>query len=229
MKLNQINTQRETTAIHTTNFRDCRELYHFDIFPDEYDFYTSDPEVKKKFEEKLFNYYYMNDLAWDQISIWKHYFKNLMAIENVRYKQIFNAKINELELFNVDIKEVIGRINEGEGSSTSLSDSESTGSSTGDNTTRDYDTPQGRIDPNKMDGHISGVTSADQKGTSMSSGSAKGTTENFAKNKEDTERTLKGYQGSKTMSELKKELLSVIINLDKQIINDCNKLFLNVW
>lgn len=227
--MNQVNTQWETTAIYTTNFRDCKELYQYEIFPDEYDFYTDDENIRKKFESKFFNFYYMNDLAWDQLSIWKHYFKNHMEIENIRYKNMFEMKMQELELNNVDIKEIIQRINEGEGTSENTTDSESTGVNENDSNVRDYDTPQGRINPANLDGHISGLTSTDNTQNSSSTGKSKGSSFNTAINQEDTERHLKGYQGSKTISELKHELLNVIINIDKEIIKDCKKLFLNVW
>ena len=171
----------------------------------------------------------MNDLAWDQLSIWKHYFKNLMEIENVRYKNMFEMKMQELELINVDINEIIQRMNEGEGSSENTTDSESSGVNENDSNVKDYDTPQGRINPNNMEGHISGLTSTDNTQNSSSKGKSKGSSFNKDTNQEDTERTLQGYQGSKTLSELKYELLNVIVNIDKEIIKDCKKLFLNVW
>ena len=226
---NQTNTQKQTTAIHTTNFRDCKELYHFDIFPDDYSFYSDDILIKRDFEDKFFNYYYMSDLAWDQISIWKHYFKNHMMIENVKYKQMYDLKVDELDLSNVDIKELTSSINEGEGESESESDSVSTGSSKNDGTVHDYDTPQGNINLNNIAGYVSGISETANTGSSSNTGSALGKSKNKAKNEEDTTRSLKGYQGQKTVSELKKELLNVIINIDKQIIEDCEKLFLNVW
>ena len=234
-------TYQSTTATYTTNLRDQIELYYQNPFPEEFDFYTENEDIKEKFISKFVDYYYFRDLEWEQFAVFKHHLKALLNLNMPHYKVMYDHTISVLDLNNVDITEIINREVVGSGTSKSKSKSDSESDSTATSSTSDknkvvdHDTPMGKIDLNNLNTHASGVTATDGTGTGSNTSKGKGSsesigdTENTAMSDEDSVRTLKGYQGSMTYAELKNSLISMFNNIDKIIIEDCEELFLKIY
>lgn len=218
-----------TTAKYTTNLRDQLENYVQNPFPEQYDFYTNSEEVKDKFEHKYVDYYYFRDIEYEQFALYKHKLKALLNLIMPKYKQMFELKLDELELNNVDITEIIERDTIGSGTSKSNATSTNDSNSSNKNKVVDHDTPQGKVNLDQLNRYASGVTGTDGSDQAHSKSDSSGSSENTATGREDSERRLKGYQGSKTITELRYELLENIVNIDKMIIDECEVLFLNVF
>lgn len=229
MKQNYNPTQWETTARYTTNLRDQVELYYSDPFPKDYDFYTNDVEMKKNFEKKFLDHYWFHDTEWEQFSIYIHYLRSKLNEIMPYYKTIHENKINLLELQNVDITEIIKSESSGSGKSKSTGSGNSESSSSSKGLTKDFDTPQGNVNLDRLGNYVSGLTDNEGSGKGNNTQSNQSESEQQAENLVDTHRTLKGYQGNKTISELKKELIDSFRNIDLMIIEDCKELFLKVY
>lgn len=207
-----------------------------DPFPRKYEFYTDNEDIKEEFELMFMNWYWGQDIEQETWNGYLRRFKAIMRKIMPRYKQMYEISKIELEIENVNIKELIRQdkkvnvMNE----SQSSSDSSTTGdtSSESENLVLDNDTPQGQVDINRIKDYVSGVTDSvgKDKGTSKttSKGVSKATSKADTKDEMDTVRELKGYQGNKTVAELKYEFMNYCRDLNEMLIEELDVLFMEV-
>lgn len=210
----------------------------FKIFPDSYDFYTTDPAIKAKFEEKFIEYYMFNEIGCETIFRWKTMLKGRLNTIMPYYKQLYETQLRALSInfmINRDITDDtdISTDTSGNNSSdnTSKTTSNDTGSDNATNITLDSDTPHGSIE--NIENYISNA----EKATSLSSNTSESETNNTSSStseqssKIDTTHTMasKGLTGGISQSKLLEEWRSTIVNIDLQIITECENLFMQIF
>lgn len=210
----------------------------FKVFPDTYDFYTTDPVIKAKFEEKFIEYYMFNEIGCETIYRWKTMLRGRLNSIMPYYKQLYETQLRVIAtnfMIDRDITDDtdISTDTSGTNSSdnTSKTTSTDTGSDTGTNITLDSDTPHGSIE------NIENYISSAEKATSLSSNTSNSETDNTASSsseqssKIDTTHTTnsKGLTGGVSQAKLLEAWRGTLLNIDLQIISECENLFMQIF
>jgi len=168
-------------------------------------YYTG--EAKTAFEQKVIDHYRFRQIGQETPGRFLHLFRSRIREIMPYYIQLYKSQelMESIDdpFGNVDITETFEQHSTGESSGNS------------EHTQRFSDTPQGRVD--NIDHHLTNATVDDNSGRSESSGTVRHT---FTK---------KGNQGVNTYAHDMKELRETFLNIDMQIINDLNDLFLGLY
>ena len=176
---------------------------------------------KQRLAEKIVDHYYMREIGYETIGLFKHYCKVYMQEIMERYLPlIYSNSINYDPLVNVDYKEEFTRNISGSGESSSTSNNEASGLSV------NSDTPQGQITKaNILNGNYASNTGASETESTISDSStnSNNTDETYTK-------TVKGNSGvSATAQKMIQQYRDNIIAIDEQIIKELDKLFMGLY
>lgn len=184
---------------------------------------------KDKLAEQIVDHYYMREIGLETPALFKHYAKVYMReIMERALPRIYSNSIQYDPMINVDFTESFERNIDGnsstEGSSNSNSNSNSSGMNINNNT------PQRRI--NKQDLN-SGIYASSTSQSDTSSNIMDNTTNNSRGSSNTLEtytRKQKGNSGALTTAQaLIKQYRDIIIDIDEEIINELNKLFMGLY
>ena len=176
---------------------------------------------KDRLASKIVDHYYMREIGYETIGLFKHYCKVYMQEIMERYLPlIYSNSINYDPLVNVDYKEEFTRNISGSGESSSTSNNEASGLSV------NSDTPQGSISKaNILNGNYASNTGASETESTISDSStnSNNTDETYTK-------TVKGNSGvSATAQRMIAQYRENIIAIDEQIIKELDKLFMGLY
>lgn len=216
------------------------------VFNFDYDFYCDDESMKTEFEKKFTDYYYFDEIGFETVGRFKHNLRSKLNLIMPYYKQLY---VTELEaqkidfLLNKDLREEFIRSvdneyeNNGTNSGTSKvkSDSNSKNTSNGKSTTSESRLDNGVADVNLR--NLTGVVGVEDSSTvagteSNSSSNELKSNSNDKGNNKTEEKTIlisKGNIGVTSSAELLEKWRSVIINIDRQIIEECRDLFMLIY
>ena len=199
------------TLLRDTNFI----LFNFD-----YDFYTDNIDIKKKFEQKFIDRYRFNEIGFETVARFKHYLKTSLNEIAPYYKQLYESELrcNDIDfMLNKDYTETfIKNID-------SLSKSTETQNSNYNDLTNESNINDGVSDVELTKGNLTSVTG--NENTSTSNGT--GTSEN--KQNENYTLTGKGNIGITSSAELLQKWREVMINIDKMILDELSDLFMLIY
>ena len=176
---------------------------------------------KDRLASKIVDHYYMREIGYETIGLFKHYCKVYMQEIMERYLPlIYSNSINYDPLVNVDYREEFTRNISGSGESSSTSNNEASGLSV------NSDTPQGQITKaNILNGNYASNTGASETESTISDSStnSNNTDETYTK-------TVKGNSGvSATAQRMIAQYRENIIAIDEQIIKELDKLFMGLY
>ena len=176
---------------------------------------------KDRLASKIVDHYYMREIGYETIGLFKHYAKVYMQEIMERYLPlIYSSSINYDPLVNVDYKEEFTRNISGSGESSSTSNNEASGLSV------NSDTPQGQISK----ANILNGTYASNTGASETESTISDTTSNSNNTDETYTKTVKGNSGvSATAQRMIAQYRENIIAIDEQIIKELDKLFMGLY
>lgn len=199
------------TLLRDTNFI----LFNFD-----YDFYTDNVEIKKKFEQKFIDRYRFNEIGFETVARFKHYLKTSLNEIAPYYKQLYESELrcNDIDfMLNKDYTETfIKNID-------SLSKSTETQNSNYNDLTNESNINDGVSDVELTKGNLTSVTG--NENTSTSNGT--GTNEN--KQSESYTLTGQGNIGITSSAELLSKWREVMINIDQLMLDDLADLFMSIY
>ena len=78
------------------------------LFAFKYDFYCDDLEVKKKFEEKFINHYWLYEIGCETPARWNQMLKSRLNLIMPYYRQLYQTELASQNidfLLNTDLKE----------------------------------------------------------------------------------------------------------------------------
>ena len=229
-----------TPSVYTLQLRQVINMYGRDEvekwFKDyELSDYLTDEEIavitargtwsKDKLAKKIVDHYYMREIGLETPALFQHHAKVLMQeLMEEKAPLIYSASIEFDPLVNVDYSETFEaeRANEGTASSTGTSNGNTSG------LTVQSDTPQGQINKAEiLAGNYASSTGAseaeDHSTTTGNSTSAENGTESYIKK-------IKGNSGvSATAQALILQYRNTIRAIDKEIIDECNNLFMGLY
>ena len=176
---------------------------------------------KDRLATKIVDHYYMREIGYETIGLFKHYAKVYMQEIMERYLPlIYSNSINYDPLVNVDYTESFTRNITGSGESESTSNNSASGLSV------NSDTPQGQISKaNILNGNYASNTGASETESSItdSTSNSNNTDENYTKQ-------VKGNSGvSATAQKMIEQYRQNIIAIDEQIIKELDKLFMGIY
>lgn len=199
------------TLLRDTNFI----LFNFD-----YDFYTDNVEIKKKFEQKFIDRYRFNEIGFETVARFKHFLKTSLNEIAPYYKQLYESELrcNDIDfMLNKDYTETfIKNID-------SLSKSTETQNSNYNDLTNESNINDGVSDVELTKGNLTSVTGSEN--TSNVNGT--GSSEN--KQKESYTLTGQGNIGITSSAELLQKWREVMINIDQMILDDLKDLFMSIY
>ncbi|MBO7712815.1 MAG: hypothetical protein J6S85_04545 [Methanobrevibacter sp.] len=180
---------------------------------------------KDRLASKIVSHYYMREIGYETIALFKHYAKVYMQEIMERYLPLIYSKSIEYDpLINVDYQEEFTRNISGSGES----ESESSSSNSASGLSVSSDTPQGQITKaNILAGNYASNTGASETESeisdSTSSSNSNTTDETYTKK-------VKGNSGvSATAQRMIAQYRENIIAIDEQIIKELDKLFMGLY
>lgn len=193
---------------------------NFNLFSFEYDFYTDNIIIKKKFEQKFIDRYRFNEIGFETVARFKHYLKTTLNEIAPYYKQLYESELrcNDIDfMLNKDYTETfIKNID-------SLSKSTETQNSSYNDLTNESNINDGVSDVELTKGNLTSVTGNENTSTSNGTGTSENTqNENYTL-------TGKGNIGITSSAELLQKWRDVMINIDEMILNDLSDLFMSIY
>ena len=176
---------------------------------------------KDRLASKICDHYYMREIGYETMGLFKHYAKVYMQEIMERYLPlIYSASINYDPLINVDYVEEFTRNISGTGESESSSTNEASGLSV------NSDTPQGNI---SKTGILAGDY-ASNTGASETESTISDTSSNSNNTDETYNKRVKGNSGvSATAQRMIAQYRENIIAIDEQIIKELDKIFMGLY
>lgn len=172
---------------------------------------------KDRLATKIVDHYYMREIGYETIGLFKHYAKVYMQEIMERYLPlIYSNSIEYNPLINVDYEESFTRNITGSG------ESESTNNASGLSVSSD--TPQGNISKTSiLSGNYASNTGASETESTINDSTSNTTDETYTKR-------VKGNSGSlSTSQKLIEQYRNNIIAIDEQIIKELDKLFMGLY
>ena len=193
---------------------------NFNLFSFEYDFYTDNIIIKKKFEQKFIDRYRFNEIGFETVARFKHYLKTSLNEIAPYYKQLYESELrcNDIDfMLNKDYTETfIKNID-------SLSKSTETQNSNYNDLTNESNINDGVSDVELTKGNLTSVTGNENTSTSNGTGTSENTqNENYTL-------TGKGNIGITSSAELLQKWREVMINIDQLIQDDLSDLFMSIY
>ena len=172
---------------------------------------------KDRLASKIVDHYYMREIGYETIGLFKHYAKVYMREIMERYLPlIYSSSINYDPLVNVDYTETFTRNITGSG--------ESTSTNTASGLSVNSDTPQGQISKSSiLNGNYASNTGASETESEINDNTTSNTDETYTKR-------VKGNSGvSATAQKMVEQYRKNIIAIDEQIIKELDKLFMGLY
>ena len=180
---------------------------------------------KDRLAQKIVDHYYMREIGYETIGLFKHYAKVYMQEIMERYLPLIYSNCIEYNpLVNVDYTETFERNITGSGESNSESSSTNNASGLSVNS----DTPQGQIvKENILAGQYASNTGASETESNISDESS---STNSNETNENYNKRVKGNSGvSATAQKMIEQYRNNIIAIDEQIIKELDKLFMGLY
>ena len=188
---------------------------------------------KDKLARKIVDHYYLREIGFETIPLFKHYVKVTMNEIMERYLPlIYSASIEYDPLVNVDYSETFTRnkTNESSYNTEGSSNSESTSNTSGLNV--GSDTPQGQINKQTILSGTYATSTEASEGTSNITDETTSTGEGTSTGEENEDYTkrIRGNSGiSATAQKMIQQYRDNIIAIDAKIIEELNILFMGLY
>lgn len=176
---------------------------------------------KDRLASKIVDHYFMREIGYETIGLFKHYAKVYMQEIMERYLPLIYSNSIEYEILDdVDFTEEFTRNIKGNGESSSNSTNEASGLSV------NSDTPQGQINKEA----ILGGEYASNTGASETQSTINDTSTNVNNTDETYIKKVKGNNGNTaTPQKMIEQYRKNIIAIDEQIIRELDKLFMGLY
>lgn len=175
---------------------------------------TYDAAQKARVETLILQYYYTREICAETVGRWKLFLKAHLNKVMPYFVQLYKSMAKEYDpVNNVSI------MKSGESDTNNTKHSED--KVTTKNTNKYLDTPENSLEGIENNTYLTNVSLDENNNTSIVDG--KSDSKIVYKDKEE------GYNGMKSIGERLKEYREAIINIDQQVIDSCDSLFMCIW
>lgn len=205
---------------------------YFKLFDFDYQFYTDDALTKKRFEDKFINHYLFHEIGFETVARFKHQLKTRLDEIGDYYRQLYETQVRVAGIdfmLNKDLREEFIKEVESDSKATTERADKNTQSTTSETDSKVSTLDNGLASVSLSSGYLTAVSKDQNKTNASSSGS--GTTDQSSK-KVGTEKTVftsRGNIGITSSADLLEKWRSILINIDLQIIEELNDLFMLVY
>ena len=227
-------------AKYTMEIRDIVESQNVDLFDFDYEYYADNYALQKRFENMFINHYYFHEIGFETVERFKWNLRAKLNLNAPKYKQYWDSYIKSKNIdftVNKEYYETVTRdiITENESSSTNKSNSISRNESdnTSDGLTKTSALADGvskaRIEGDYITGVQQDVNRTKTEDVHKAEESGDSNTKGAGKQNETLTTSGKGNIGTTSSAQLIKEWREIMLNLDRQLIEDCTDLFMQIY
>lgn len=225
-------------AKYTLELRRIHESPNTQVFGFNYDFYTDNRDIKRKFEQKFIDHYYFDEIGFETVAKFKHRLRMKLNEIMPYYTQIYKTELASQDinfLLNKDLTETTSRDLSSQDTRVNKSVSENNSNA---NTTANENSDYKESSLNNGNATLSNqdlttVNNTNSKGSTATSSNDSGNTttngESVGIERETITFKSQGNIGITSSAELLEKWRKVIINIDQQIINECKDLFMRIY
>lgn len=227
-------------AKYTLEIRDIVESLNVDLFDFDYEYYSDNYALQKRFENMFIQHYYFHEIGFETVERFKLNLQARLNINAPKYKQMWDSHLATKNIdftVNKEYFETITRELETESESTSSSQNDSrtddTRKSVASGDSKSSHIGDGVSKARLTDDYVTSVTgdtsSSQDDATSKSNTSSSSNSDNKGKQFEVMTTNGKGNIGTTSSAQLIKEWRDIMLNLDRQLIEDCSDLFMQIY
>lgn len=216
----------------------------YDLQLNEYPIF--DENYRQKLNQKIINHYYFREIGFETVGLFRFYLKQTMNEIMPYYNQLYESALLEIDPLNtINFTETLTRTKIGNDTknfnedTTVNSNGDSNSNSTKSTNFKDIesDTPQGMLSIGNIDGELYASYARISKNEDTTSSTAHQETtdtqnrKNDEKiNREDNENYTRTEIGNReSQSELLIKYRQTFLNIDMQVINELNDLFMGLY
>jgi len=221
-------------AKYTTQLRSLIDA-QYQIF--DFDYPIFDENYRGVLEQKILDFYLFREIGFETAAQFKHFLKTRLNVIMPYYNQLYlTTNLITVNDYNINLNSVethtrtVNTTSSGEEDTTVNGSSTSDSNTTGTNREVFSDTPNNKMG---MNDYATNVTDSTAEGTNHEEGSSEstgnvtssGTTQTI----EDYEIRLTGGGGVRYNADVLMEWRKSFLNIDKQIIDELETLFMTLW
>lgn len=189
-----------------------------------------DEDYRSVLETKILKRYYTREIGFETYGLWKHFLDMRMNEIMPYYNQLYESTLLEFNPFNdTDYTTTADRdIKHDESNSDTRTDDLS--QSVDNNSENRYsDTPQGGITGLKNDVYLTNATLNKENGNVKNTGTQKNDGHRIYTDTDDYLEHVAGKRGTQSYSKLLDDYRKTFLNIDVDVINELNDLFMGLW
>lgn len=216
----------------------------YDLQLNEYPIF--DENYRQKLNQKIINHYYFREIGFETVGLFRFYLKQTMNEIMPYYNQLYQSALLEIDPLNtINFTETLTRTKIGNDTknfnedTTVNSNGDSNSNSTKSTNFKDVesDTPQGMLSIGSIEGELYASYARISKNEDTTSSTAHQETTDTQKrkndekiNREDNENYTRTEKGNReSQSELLMKYRQTFLNIDMQVINELNDLFMGLY
>jgi len=191
----------------------------------DFDFPIFDENYREVLERKIIKHFYTREIGFETVGLWKLKLNTKLNEIMPYYNQLYNSTLLEFNpLYSVN--KTIHRGGDGKLTRQGTDTVRERGTRDVTNTNKYSDTPQGTLENIVNDTYLTNATiNTNHEAPQLDTGTEYGTTFTTTNDYTDTIYGLEGRNPSKLLEDFRKTFL----NIDMDIINDLDKLFMQLW
>lgn len=216
----------------------------YDLQLNEYPIF--DENYRQKLNQKIINHYYFREIGFETVGLFRFYLKQTMNEIMPYYNQLYESALLEIDPLNtINFTETLTRTKIGNDTknfnenTTINSNGDSNSNSTKSTNFKDVesDTPQGMLSIGNIEGELYASYARISKNEDTTNSTAHQETTDTQKrkndekiNREDNENYTRTEIGNReSQSELLMKYRQTFLNIDMQVINELNDLFMGLY
>lgn len=216
----------------------------YDLQLNEYPIF--DENYREELNQKIINHYYFREIGFETVGLFRFYLKQTMNEIMPYYNQLYESALLEIDPLNtINFTETLTRTKIGNDTknfnedTTVNSNGDSNSNSTKNTNFKDVesDTPQGMLSIGNIEGELYSSYARISKNEDTTNSSAHQETTDTQKrkndekiNREDNENYTRTEKGNReSQSELLMKYRETFLNIDMQVINELNDLFMGLY
>ena len=227
-------------AKYSIELRDIIESYNVDLFDFNYEYYADNLALQKRFERMFVQHYYFHEIGFETIERFKLNLQARLNLNAPKYKQYWESHLRTKDIdfaVNKDYIETVTRELETENASSSSNINNAISRTESDNISHSKVKGSSLNDGVSMakldDDYITAVEYDEKRMQNTDIHKAEntdsGNTNETGKQTETVTTSGKGNIGTTSSAQLIKEWRDIMLNLDRQLIEDCADLFMQIY
>lgn len=227
-------------AKYTLEIRDIVESLNLDLFDFDYEYYSDNYAMQRRFENMFVQHYYFHEIGFETVERFKLNLQARLNLNAPKYRQVWESHLKTKNIdftVNKEYFETVTRELETENESSSNANSNNVvnddRTSTSTNTSKTSNIADGVNKARLTDDYVTSTTgdTNNTNDTSKTNTDSTSTSNTDSKGKQFETLTTsgRGNIGTTSSAQLIKEWRDIMLNLDKQLIEDCADLFMQIY